>query len=169
MWSVGVICYLMLSGKLPFYGNKQKEVIHHIKLGQFDWPRNVKLSDDCKSFIRAALHPNWRKRMDADAALKHKWLRNMELVDRLDSRLMEKVKSAGKLQKLLVHSVLAEMDDSEKTTLLHRMESLEGMENPQEVTAYILNHRLSVYQNPNQSLHQIPPPNSRLFPGFCDP
>ncbi len=27
----------------------QKAIIHAIRKGQFDWPKNVKLSEDCKS------------------------------------------------------------------------------------------------------------------------
>jgi len=120
-------------------------------MGNFQWPKNVRLSADCKSFIKCILDPDWRRRADADTALKHKWLRQMEVGDRLDGRLMEKVRSAGKLQKLLVHSVLQEMDDGEKTALLQRMESRHKMECPQKVTAYILNHRLSTYQCPQSS------------------
>ena len=55
MWSIGVVCYVLLCGKLPFYGENQSSILCSIKSGKFSWPKNVILSDSCKDFISSLL------------------------------------------------------------------------------------------------------------------
>ncbi|CAA7033849.1 unnamed protein product [Microthlaspi erraticum] len=70
VWSVGVIAYLLLSGKTPFENAIQ------IKRGQVDldcepWPS---ISLGAKDLIRKMLTPNPKKRISAAQALEHPWL-----------------------------------------------------------------------------------------------
>ena len=36
MWSVGVILFILLTGKPPFDGKSDKEIIKKVRKGQFD-------------------------------------------------------------------------------------------------------------------------------------
>eukprot|EP00171_Calliarthron_tuberculosum_P009937 IDg9937t1 len=76
MWAVGVILYILLSGRMPFYGRSDVETLRRTALGQYSFPerewRNI--SDDAKSLVRSLLQLNPEKRLTAEAALHHRWL-----------------------------------------------------------------------------------------------
>ena len=65
LWSVGVICYILLVGRLPFSGDDQESTIQLIEDGHFEFPEDddaPQLSDSAKSFIRGLLTKDTTKR-----------------------------------------------------------------------------------------------------------
>ncbi|CAM9740853.1 unnamed protein product [Scytosiphon promiscuus] len=77
MWSMGVIAYMMVSGAPPFWGNGDAQVRAKIVCGEYDMPdvlfRHV--SSEAKDFISKLLVVDQEKRMSAEQALAHPWLR----------------------------------------------------------------------------------------------
>ena len=49
IWSMGVVLYQMLSGKMPFDGSKVEQVLFKIKKGDFEMPEHF--SNDLKDLI----------------------------------------------------------------------------------------------------------------------
>lgn len=76
IWSCGIIMYMLLSGKPPFPGNTDKEVLDKVELGHFDfWEKDFSdRSEDCKQFLKELLKYDPNKRLSAADALKHKWI-----------------------------------------------------------------------------------------------
>lgn len=76
MWSVGVVCYVLLSGLSPFMGDSDVETFTNITSIAYDFDDEAfdPISDDAKDFIRKLLIKNQRKRMSAEDCLNHKWL-----------------------------------------------------------------------------------------------
>ncbi|GFV52219.1 myosin light chain kinase, smooth muscle [Trichonephila clavipes] len=76
MWSVGVICYVLLSGLSPFMGDNDTETFANITRGEMDFDDEAfdEISDDAKNFISSLLVKNVRNRLSADQCLKHSWL-----------------------------------------------------------------------------------------------
>lgn len=76
MWSVGIITYILLSGKSPFRGANDRETLTNIRSGKwaFDdsWWSNI--SVEAKDFISRLLVYDTEGRMDIQAALRHPWL-----------------------------------------------------------------------------------------------
>ncbi|XP_050295068.1 obscurin-like isoform X13 [Anthonomus grandis grandis] len=76
MWSVGIITYILLSGRSPFRGANDRETLTKIREGKWifedEWWTNI--SVEARDFITRLLvyHPDGR--MDVRAALKHSWL-----------------------------------------------------------------------------------------------
>ncbi|XP_023245574.1 obscurin [Copidosoma floridanum] len=77
MWSTGIISYILLSGISPFRGVNDRETLTKIKEGKwsFDEDRWRGISDEAKDFIRRLLEYQTERRMDAETALKHPWLK----------------------------------------------------------------------------------------------
>ncbi|XP_071942196.1 twitchin-like isoform X2 [Antedon mediterranea] len=73
MWTVGVICYMLLSGIHPFDADKDK--IKDCKW-QFDKDAFKPISDEAKDFIERLLIKDKDKRMGAHEALEHPWLKD---------------------------------------------------------------------------------------------
>ncbi|XP_033116214.1 twitchin-like [Anneissia japonica] len=73
MWTVGVICYMLLSGLHPFDGDKDK--ISSCRW-QFDKEAFKPISDEAKDFIERLLIKDKDKRMAAHEALEHPWLKD---------------------------------------------------------------------------------------------
>lgn len=76
LWSIGVILYIMLSGKPPFGGRTDKDILAKVAKGEYSLGGEVwkKRSDDAKDLIRGLMCKDPSKRLTAQAALKHKWL-----------------------------------------------------------------------------------------------
>lgn len=76
MWSLGVIVYLLLSGRFPFQAHDQQKLINLILSCDYDFepPEAWRtISKDCKNFIEKLLEPNLSTRLTPAEALKHKW------------------------------------------------------------------------------------------------
>jgi len=68
IWSLGVVLYMILSGKYPFDGSGRAEVFAKIQSGVFEFPQSVfaKVSEDCKDLIRKMITVDRKKRLTAD-------------------------------------------------------------------------------------------------------
>lgn len=77
MWSVGVICYVLLSGLSPFMGDSDSDTFNNIVRVDFDFDDPVfeTISAVAKDFMCQLIVKNPRKRMSADQCLEHEWLR----------------------------------------------------------------------------------------------
>jgi calcium-dependent protein kinase len=76
LWSLGVIVFMLLAGYPPFHGNDD-EVRKSIVAADVDWkhPRRwAKVSPDAIDFVKALLVRDPVVRLDAQAALNHRWL-----------------------------------------------------------------------------------------------
>lgn len=84
IWSLGVLAYNMLSGKLPFDGNNIKEVLRRVRSGRYSFPDAEwgEISDTAKSFIAGLLEIDPKKRLTAREALHHPWMTSNNLSER---------------------------------------------------------------------------------------
>jgi calcium-dependent protein kinase len=74
-WSLGVIMFVMLTGRHPFQGYKGKELFkailkQPIDEEEADW---CTLSSDAKDLLRRLLEKSSRDRIKLDEALSHPW------------------------------------------------------------------------------------------------
>lgn len=76
IWSMGVITYMLLSGKNPFPGRNKQETQRMICVGKVDMEKEAfkTVSADAKDFVKKCLIVNVKDRPTAAALLKHKWL-----------------------------------------------------------------------------------------------
>lgn len=88
VWSVGVIMYVMLTGKIPYEGEEyDDEVIEkletddrynavtfeHFDLENDDWAH---LSDDAKALIKKMMNPKYEERAHVTDILNDPWFKN---------------------------------------------------------------------------------------------
>ncbi|NXU81439.1 MYLK protein, partial [Oreotrochilus melanogaster] len=76
MWSVGVICYILLSGESPFLGNSDMETLSNVTAAQWDFEDETfsEISQQAKNFIRQLLQKEPGRRLSSSGALLHPWL-----------------------------------------------------------------------------------------------
>ena len=76
IWSMGVICYVLLAGYPPFYDEDQKKLFKKIKEGRYyfheDYWSNV--SEEAMDLIRKMLCLSQQERWTAEQLLRHPWI-----------------------------------------------------------------------------------------------
>jgi len=76
MWALGVVTFMLLSGKRPFHHQDRKEkarMIRHDAL-VFKGPEWERVSEDAKDFCRKLMQKAPRDRMPASEAIHHPWI-----------------------------------------------------------------------------------------------
>jgi len=76
MWSIGVIIYLILTGRQPFEGIDQNDVYSKIAKGIYDKKilKDYKLSNEIRDFISKLLVVKESDRMKSENAFEHPWI-----------------------------------------------------------------------------------------------
>ncbi|KAL8160446.1 hypothetical protein V2J09_001983, partial [Rumex salicifolius] len=77
VWSIGVIIYILLSGRRPFWDNTEDGVFKEVMRNKPDFNRKPwpTVSDSAKDFIKKLLLKDPRARLTAAQALSHPWVR----------------------------------------------------------------------------------------------
>jgi serine/threonine protein kinase len=73
---MGVVLYILLSGKVPFPGRNELEIISNVVRGEFHFNHDAfkSVSDDCKDLICHLLVKDYNKRYSAEEAYNHRWI-----------------------------------------------------------------------------------------------
>jgi calcium-dependent protein kinase len=79
IWSCGIIMYVLLTGKPPFSGSTDKEVLEKVEQNLFEYFDKdlAKVSPECKSLIKELTRYDPSKRPSAGEALKNKWFKTV--------------------------------------------------------------------------------------------
>lgn len=125
MWSIGVICYILLSGESPFQGNSDAETLALVTAAQweFDEESFEEITDEAHNFISSLLNKAPRRRMTCAEALAHPWMEAFGSEDSASSKSLskekmkkflarQKWKKAGKAMLALKRMALLSKSDS---------------------------------------------------------
>jgi len=144
MWTLGVITYVLLTGRPPFYGRDNKEILKKIIKAKVIFPKGQKLSSSAKDFIRKLIKKNPKTRMSAKEALQHKWLRGDAATEDLGRELVDSLSNysgASKLKKVLVRMLASQLTKADHRALRNQFEQIDtngdGEINVEEFTKYL--------------------------------
>ncbi|MEE6515500.1 hypothetical protein FKM82_024327, partial [Ascaphus truei] len=104
MWSIGVICYILVSGLSPFMGDNDNETLANVTSATWDFDDEAfdEISDDAKNFISSLLKKDMKSRLNCPQCLQHSWLqkdtKTME-AKKLSKDRMKKYMARRKWQK----------------------------------------------------------------------
>uniref|UniRef100_A0A8C9VD44 Myosin light chain kinase, smooth muscle n=1 Tax=Scleropages formosus TaxID=113540 RepID=A0A8C9VD44_SCLFO len=104
MWSIGVICYILVSGLSPFMGDNDNETLSNVTSASWDFEDEAfdEISEEAKDFISQLLKKNLNARMTCARCFEHPWLKqdtkNME-AKKLSKERMKKYLLRRKWQK----------------------------------------------------------------------
>nr|CAH7744602.1 unnamed protein product [Callosobruchus chinensis] len=87
MWSVGVICYVLLSGLSPFMGHTDIETMANVTVAKYDFDDEAfdEISENAKDFIRKLLIKDMTKRPTPQECLDHPWLKRKPALSKTPS------------------------------------------------------------------------------------
>ncbi|XP_043930851.1 myosin light chain kinase, smooth muscle isoform X2 [Protopterus annectens] len=76
MWSIGVICYILVSGLSPFMGDNDNETLANVTSATWDFDDEAfdEISEDCKDFISGLLKKDMKNRLSCSQSVEHPWL-----------------------------------------------------------------------------------------------
>mmetsp|Transcript_38038 Transcript_38038/g.118151 ORF Transcript_38038/g.118151 Transcript_38038/m.118151 type:complete len:467 (+) Transcript_38038:3-1403(+) len=77
LWSLGVIVFMLLSGRAPLHAERREQLQRKIKRGEVDWSQlwqRCVVSAEAADFLQSLLVRDPEKRMDAQTAMFHPWL-----------------------------------------------------------------------------------------------
>jgi len=147
MWTIGVIAYVLLTGRPPFFGRGNKEILKKILRGKVQFPTSIELSRSAKDFVLRLIRKSPKKRMSAKSALGHKWITGEDrkgAKDDIAPQVISKLSNftrACKLKKVLIRIFSREMTKEDEQEFKRQFKQMDkdgdGFIDLHELTKYI--------------------------------
>jgi len=113
IWSIGVIAYVMLTGRPPFNGQTNTEIFQNIIKKPLKFPAKVKLSKPFIDFCQLMLKKSPKRRLKLEAALAHQWVQGKSTsADKVSEdviRVLRQFNQQSKLKKAITKTLAANM------------------------------------------------------------
>lgn len=90
IWSIGVILYILLTGRPPFDGKDDKEILKRVRIGHYDLniPELKYVSKEAIDILKKMLTYDPDRRISAQEALNHPWIIKKVLEDCSDEIIL---------------------------------------------------------------------------------
>jgi len=129
VWSIGVIAYVMLTGRPPFGGQSNTEIFQNIIKKPLKFPSKVKLSKAFTEFCQLMLKKSPKRRMKLEAALAHRWVlgtrtSNEKVADDV-IRVLRQFNQQSKLKKAITKSLAANMGSEPEKKIKEHFDRLD--------------------------------------------
>ena len=146
IWSCGVILYILLSGRAPFTGQKDGDVLQKIKQGHYDLKRKPfdKISMEAKDLIKKCLEMNKNRRISAKEALNHPWFAKnntkayfCQVTDYFLQKTIENIrnyKPKNKIQELALTYLVHNLPELDEIKLINKIFNLFNTNNNGKLT-----------------------------------
>lgn len=110
VWSLGVILYLLLTGKPPFNGNSDQQILQKVYTGTYtmDIPEMSEISSGAKDLIKKMLTFNADQRISARECVNHPWIKQEGMLQELSAGLTINRRSLRNLKTFRSESMLQE-------------------------------------------------------------
>ena len=122
LWSIGALCYIMLSGQPPFKGSSNNEIFNKILRAEVDCSGSKwqSISQEAHDFVKLCLNKNADKRPSAIEALEQPWFKS--LLDEvhsdknIDIKILENLKNYNikeNLKKMVIRFLVNMLNEKE--------------------------------------------------------
>jgi calcium-dependent protein kinase len=130
MWSMGVILFVLVTGRLPFFGETRKDILQCVLNGKYQFPADVTLSDQVKDLISKLLEKDHLKRVSAPEALQHPWLTDVASLSEapVSPTVFEGIRNCARdtrLKKALAALLVHDLTDEDKDNLKKMFQALD--------------------------------------------
>jgi len=143
MWSMGVITFVMLFGYPPFHGQTrgggecEKRIRKSIERGfnpvvksgyGAHFPRAIARSKNAKDFIAKLLQMEPAKRMTAEEALQHPWIKGDSASEKFDPLVVKGIKtfsSVNRFKHMILENLVESLDDEEVKKLREQFKTMD--------------------------------------------
>nr|XP_043606827.1 calcium-dependent protein kinase 28-like [Erigeron canadensis] len=132
VWSIGVITYILLCGRRPFWDKTEDGIFREVLRNKPDFRRKPwpTISDSAKDFVRKLLIKNPRARLTAAQALSHPWARengNASMIP-LDISVLSNMRQFVKynrLKQLALRALASTLDEEEISNLKDQFHAMD--------------------------------------------
>lgn len=124
LWSCGVIMYILLCGKPPFFGKTDEEILRRVKVGEYslEGPDWLTVSEGAKNLIRKLLTRNVSTRISASEAVQDPWIESNAHRNPMEAEIrantlsqLQSFRSEQKLQHSVMTFIASQMLNKEES------------------------------------------------------
>jgi len=129
IWSIGVIAYVMLTGRPPFNGQTNTEIFQNIIKKPLKFPHKVKLSKHFIEFCQLMLKKSPKRRMKLEKALEHPWVQGKDTSNAKVAedviRVLRQFNQQSKLKKAITKTLATNMGTEPQKKIREQFDRLD--------------------------------------------